>query len=165
MRRGSEPQRWILVTSPAAPAVSADRDSERTAPIRRAPSLGSALSPPPAPPAPLTGRGLRQRDGHCQAREQRHAPPAPRPHRCRRPAGSGHGAGTARRLLCGVAGPGEPLGAGGRGGGGGWAEADDRARPERQQGAGGSAAAMIAVCARLGERGGRAPRDASPGAA
>lgn len=42
------------------------------------------------------------------------------------------------------------------GGGGGWAEADDRARPERQQGVGGSAAATIAVCARLRERGERA---------
>lgn len=67
-------------------------------------------------------------------------------------AGTGHGAVTARRLLCaaaGAAGPGEPLGAGGRGSGAGGVE--DGPRPsslalrERQQAAGGSAAGTRAA--------------------
>lgn len=120
---------------PAGPLTPAARDPGATGrAVGRArganghsPRVPALLAFPPPRLASLTGRGLREGDGHRQARQQREAPPAPRPHRYRGEAGTVQGAVTARRLLCaaaGAAGPGEPLGAGGRGsraGGGGWA--------------------------------------------
>lgn len=170
MRRGSEPQRWILVTilRPRSPRRICgprlrEHSSHPEGPVARVSPLPAARAPrpthrsrPPPERRPPPGRRVAARTA--------------RPAASSLPAGSGRGAGTARRLLCGAAGPGEPLGAGGRGGGAGGGE--DGPRPTTVPGPSVSRASGAAPRRRSpsapgsgSAASGRARRDASPGTA